>query len=49
MDGFSFYLRFWTTFAPLAYFCELFEKILSKSFANSQRYKNDFARSIFEI
>jgi hypothetical protein len=35
-----FYLIFWTTFAPLEYFCKLFGKILSKSFANSQRYKN---------
>jgi hypothetical protein len=45
------YLTFWTTFAPLVYFCKSFGKILSKYFANSQRYRNTIARSIliFEI
>jgi hypothetical protein len=44
-----FYLTFWTTFAPLVYFCNSFWKILSKSFANSQRYRSKIARSIFKI
>jgi hypothetical protein len=43
------YLTFWTTFAPLIRFCKSFGKILSKSFANSQRYRNKIARSIFKI
>jgi hypothetical protein len=48
MNGFLFsYLTFWTTFAPLICFCKSFGKILSKSFANSQRYRNTIARSIF--
>jgi hypothetical protein len=40
-----------TTFVPLICFCKSFEKILSKSFANSQRDRNKIARSIlrFEI
>jgi hypothetical protein len=46
--GFLF-ITFWTTFAPLVYFCKTFGKILSKSFANSQRYWNMIARSIFRI
>jgi hypothetical protein len=52
MNGLLFsYLTFWTTFAPLVYFCKSFGKNLSKSFANSQRYRNEIARSIlrFEI
>jgi hypothetical protein len=44
-----FYLIFWTTFAPLVVLENLFGKILSKSFANSQRYRNRIARSIFKI
>ena len=45
------YLTFWTIFAPLVCFCKSFGKIFSKSFANSQRYRNAIARSIlrFEI
>jgi hypothetical protein len=50
MNGLLFsYLTFWTTFAPLISFCKSFGKILSKSFANSQRYKNTITRSIFKI
>jgi hypothetical protein len=52
MNGLHFsYLTFWATFAPLIYFCKSLGKILSKSFANSQRYRNTIARSIlrFEI
>jgi hypothetical protein len=46
-----FYLTFWTAFAPLICFCKSFGKIFSKSFANSQRYRNAIARRIlrFEI
>jgi hypothetical protein len=44
-----FYLTFWTTFAPLVCFCKYFGKTFSNSFANSQRYKNMIARSIFKI
>jgi hypothetical protein len=43
-----FYLIFWTTFAPLV-FANNFGKSFSKSFANSQRYMNKIARSIFKI
>jgi hypothetical protein len=39
------YLTFWTTFAPRVYLCKSFQK----SFANSQRYRNNIARSIFKI
>jgi hypothetical protein len=50
MNGLLFsYLTLWTTFAPLICFCKSFGKILSKSFANSQRYRNTIARSIFKI
>jgi hypothetical protein len=51
MNGLLFsYLTFWTTFAPLICFCKSFGKIISKkSFANSQRYRNKIARSIFRI
>jgi hypothetical protein len=45
----SFYLTFWTTFAPLVLFLQILWKIFSKSFANSQRYMNTIARSIFKI
>jgi hypothetical protein len=31
------------------FFCNSFGKIFSKSFANSQRYRNMIARSFFEI
>jgi hypothetical protein len=44
-----FYLIFWTTFAPLFLFLQILLKIFSKSFANSQRYINKIARSIFKI
>jgi hypothetical protein len=30
-------------------FCKFFWKIFSKSFANSQRYRNKIAKGIFEI
>jgi hypothetical protein len=30
-------------------FANLFGKIFSKTFANSQRYRNDIARNIFKI
>jgi hypothetical protein len=44
-----FYLTFWTTFAPLVFvFANLLE-IFSKTFANSQRYRNIISRSIFQI
>jgi hypothetical protein len=43
------FITFWTTFAPLVYFCKPFGKVLLKSFANSQRYKNVISRSIFKI
>jgi hypothetical protein len=43
-------LTFWTTFAPLVLFLQIFWKIFSKSFfANSQRYINKISRSIFKI
>jgi hypothetical protein len=45
-----FLLTFWTTFAPLVLFLQiLFGNSFSKSFANSQRYMNKIARSIFKI
>jgi hypothetical protein len=46
-----FYLTFWTTFAPLVWFCKSFGKSFQSLFANSQRYRNMIARSIlgFEI
>jgi hypothetical protein len=44
-----FSLTFWTTFAPLVLFYKSFWKTISKSFANSQRYMNKIARSIFKI
>jgi hypothetical protein len=46
------FLTFWTTFAPLRFvFANLLRKNFSKSFENSQRYRNMIARSIlrFEI
>jgi hypothetical protein len=47
---FFFYLTFWTTFAPLVLFLQnLFGKSFQSLFANSQRYRNDIARSIFKI
>jgi hypothetical protein len=49
MDCFFSYLTVWTTFAPLVCFCKSFGKTLSKSFANSQRYRNTIARSIFKM
>jgi hypothetical protein len=50
MNGLLFsYLTFWITFAPHDYFCNSFGEIFSKSFANSQRYRNMIERSIFEI
>jgi hypothetical protein len=52
MNGLLFsYLIFWTIFAPLICFCKSSGKILSKTFVNSQRYRNTIARSIlrFEI
>jgi hypothetical protein len=51
MNGLLFsYLTFWTTFAPLVYFCKSFgKKSFQKSFANNQRYRNTIARSIFKI
>jgi hypothetical protein len=39
---------FWTTFAPLACFCKSFGKVLSNSFANSQRYKNMISKKHFQ-
>jgi hypothetical protein len=44
-----FYLIFWTTFAPLVSFLQIFLEFFSKSFANSQRYISKIARSIFKI
>jgi hypothetical protein len=45
-----FYLIFWTTFAPLVLFLQiLFGKYFQSVFANSQRYMNKIARSIFKI
>jgi hypothetical protein len=45
-----FYLTFWTTLAPLVLFLQiLFENIFQNLFANSQRYMNKIARSIFKI
>jgi hypothetical protein len=44
-----FYLTFWTTFAPLVCFCKSFIKSFQSLFANSQRYRNRIARSIFRI
>ena len=50
MNGLLFYnLTFWTTFAPLVCFCKSFWKTFSKSFANSERYRNMIARSIFKV
>jgi hypothetical protein len=50
MNGLLFsYLTFWTTFATLVRFFKSFGKILSKSFPNSQRYRNTIAGSIFKI
>jgi hypothetical protein len=50
MDWFSFYLTFWTTFAPLVLFLPiLLENLFKVFFANSQRYMNKIARSIFKI
>jgi hypothetical protein len=40
-----FYLIFWTTFAQVC-FCKSFGNLF-KTFANSQRYRNMIARSIF--
>jgi hypothetical protein len=42
-----FYLTFWTTFAPLVWFCKSFGKSFQSLFANSQGYKNMIARSIY--
>jgi hypothetical protein len=45
-----FYLTFWTTCAPLVLFLQiLLEKSFQSLFANSQRYTNKIARSIFKI
>jgi hypothetical protein len=44
-----FYLTFWTTFAPHVCFCKSFGKSFQSLFANSQRYMNKIARSIFKI
>jgi hypothetical protein len=50
MNGLLFsYLTFWTAFAPLVCFANLLEESFQKSFANSQRYRNMIARSIFKI
>jgi hypothetical protein len=46
MNGLLFF--YLTTFAPLV-FANNFGKSFSKSFANSQRYMNKIARSIFKI
>jgi hypothetical protein len=42
-------LTFWTIITPLVCFANILEKIFSKSFANSQRYRNMIARSISKI
>ena len=43
-----FYLTFWTTFAPLVLFLQIFlENLFQSLFSNSQRYMNKIARSIF--
>jgi hypothetical protein len=42
-----FCLTFWTTFAPLVLFLQIFSKSFQNSFANSQRYMNKIARSNF--
>jgi hypothetical protein len=47
--AFSFYLTFWTTFAPHVSFCKPFGKSFQSLFANSQRYVNKIARSILNI
>jgi hypothetical protein len=48
MNGLLFsYLTFWTTFAPRVLSLQFFWKNLFKIFANSQRYRNMIARSIF--
>jgi hypothetical protein len=45
-----FCLTFWTTLAPLVLFLQiLLENIFQNLFANSQRYMNKIARSIFKI
>jgi hypothetical protein len=45
-----FYLTFWTTLAPLVLVLQiLFGKSFQDPFANSQRYMNKIARSIFKI
>jgi hypothetical protein len=45
-----FYLTFWTTLAPLVLFLQIiFGKSFQNPFANSQRYMNNIARSIFKI
>jgi hypothetical protein len=45
-----FLLTFWTTFAPLCFvFANSFGKSFQSPFANSQRYMNKIARSIFKI
>jgi hypothetical protein len=45
----SFYLTFWTTFAPLVFFVNSFGKSFQSPSANSQRYMNNIVRSIFKI
>jgi hypothetical protein len=46
----SFILTFWTTLAPLVlFFANSFGKYFQILFANSQRYVNNIARSIFKI
>jgi hypothetical protein len=46
----SFFLTFWTTFAPLVLFLQnCFGKSFQSLFANSQRYMNRIARSIFKF
>jgi hypothetical protein len=43
------WFSFWTTFAPQVLFLQIFWKSIQKTFANSQRYRNMIARSIFRI
>jgi hypothetical protein len=45
----SFFLTFWATFAPLAFFANLFGKSFQDLFANSQMYMNKIVGSIFKI
>jgi hypothetical protein len=52
MDCFFFSLTFWTIFAPLVLFLQIFfGKSFRSFFANSQRYRNDLQEAFlrFEI